>query len=249
MKKAILFAAIGTIAACLPVSAFADALFMTVPETVFQYTQYGNDGFIFTPTSNLMVTALDYYVSPFSDNSLNDSHGVGIYDVTGSHSAPLVQTVIGPGTGTLVGGPGGDSYFLSISVSSTPLLAGHEYMLAGYSVSGDYENGGSNGYGIPLGSLVLSDATLDGYYYDYNGSLDYPTIPYSTAFVGPNFEATAIPEAADAGAARRGSSGTWLPALSQKADGLSSFASRVCDTEIQKENCHVKITRAGNTHA
>jgi len=194
MKKTILFAAVGVIAACLPVAAFADPLFMSVPETTIPYiaSPAGNDGFIFTPTLNLDVSALDYYVSPFNGYSLKDSHGVAIYDVAGSHTVPLVQAVIGPGTGTLVGGPAGDSYFLSVSVPNTLLLAGHEYMLAGNSTPNDFENGGScNNCGIPLGSLVLHDATLDGYFYDYAGSVDYPTTPYGTAYVGPNFE---VPE-------------------------------------------------------
>lgn len=183
---------------CVPLQAHASpSLFMSVPETTDPYTQSGNDGFIFTPTTDLIVSALDYYVSPFSlpnVDSLNGSHGVGIYDVTGSHTTALVQTVIGPGSGILVGGPAGYSLFLSQSVSDTLLLAGHQYMLAGYSTANDFENGGSGGGGIPLLSILLSDATLNGYYYDYSGSLDYPTTPYGTAFVGPNFEATPTPE-------------------------------------------------------
>ena len=167
-------------------------LFMTVPEAGVAYLQYGNDGFVFTPTTDLLVTALDYYASPYDSYCLSDPHEVGIYDAT--DQTLLVSTTIGPGCGPLVGGTAGDSYFLSVPVSATLLLPGQQYMLAGYSQPNEYENGGSDGSGIPLGSLVLFDATLDGYYYDYSGSLDYPTTPYGTAFVGPDFEASAVPE-------------------------------------------------------
>ena len=180
-------------------AAHAAQPFMTVPSTGFDYASNGNDGFLFTPTSDLLVNALDYYVSPDAavPYTLNNSHGVAIYDVAGSHVTPLVQAVLGPGGGTLVGGGAGNSYFLSKSVVPTLLLAGHQYMLSGLETIGDYENGGlSYNAGVPLANIVVSNAVLNGYYYDYNNVFDYPTIPYATAFVGPNFESVAVPEPA-----------------------------------------------------
>jgi hypothetical protein len=174
------------------------ALFMTVPETSTPYVQYGNDGFLFTPTTNLIVDELDYYVSPFNSDLMISPHGVAIYSVSDT-STPLVQTVIF-NNGTIVSGGAGSSSFESVAVAPTLLTAGDEYMLAGFSTPDDFENGGDPyGNGIPLGSLVVSNATLSGYYYDYSGVLDYPTTPYPTAFVGPNFEAgvvqtSAVPE-------------------------------------------------------
>jgi len=178
----------------------ADTLFMSVPGTSYAYTQSGNDGFTFTPTQDIIVTALDYYVSPDTTpvaDTLNYSHGVGIYSV--STQALLVQTTVGPCVTTtacnLVGG-GGYSSFASVPVAPTELYAGDQYMLAGYSQQSEYENGGlSDNAGIPLDTIVTPSAvTLNAYYYDYNGSLDYPTTPYSTAFVGPDFQFTAVPD-------------------------------------------------------
>ncbi len=71
-------------------------------------------------------------------------------------------------------------------------------MLAGYSYQNENENGGDPySAGIPLNQIVTDPSlTLNGYYYDYNGSLDYPTISYDTAFFGPNFQFSPVPEPA-----------------------------------------------------
>ena len=102
-------------------AAHAAQPFMTVPSTGFDYASNGNDGFLFTPTSDLLVNALDYYVSPDAavPYTLNNSHGVAIYDVAGSHVTPLVQAVLGPGGGTLVGGEP------EIAISSPSPLSQH----------------------------------------------------------------------------------------------------------------------------
>jgi hypothetical protein len=186
---------------------------MDVPGPGAVYTQAGNDGMLFTPNTNIIVTALDYYLSPYppeNGGALVYPHDVAIYDASGSHTVPLVQTTIGPGAGdAIVGGPAGYSYFVSQSVTATELLAGHTYMLAGFSAPNENENGGNPANsGIPVSSIVTSGITLTSngsegpYYFDYNGSLDYPTIQiyqgvdYSqTAFLGPNFEfSAAVPE-------------------------------------------------------
>jgi hypothetical protein len=176
----------------------ADVVFMSVPGTSFAYNQSGNDGFTFTPNENIIVTALDYYVSPDTTpaDTLINSHGVGIYSVNNT-STPLVTATVGScDPCTLVGGNGSYSSFASVALlqaDQIELYAGQQYMLAGYSQPNEYENGGlTNSGGIPLGTIVTPSAiTLNGYYYDYSGSLDYPTIPYGTGYVGPDFQFTA----------------------------------------------------------
>jgi hypothetical protein len=176
----------------------ADTLFMSVPGTSDAYTQAGNDGFTFTPTENIIVTALDYYVSPIASNTLVYPHGVAIYSAT--TQALLLETTVGPCTPAaacnLVGGGVGYSSFASAPITPTELYAGVQYMLAGYSQPLENENGGTpSGVGLPLGTIITpSGITLNGYYYDYNGSVDYPTIPYSTAYVGPDFQFSAVPD-------------------------------------------------------
>lgn len=177
-------------------TARASSLAFGVPETNAPYTQYGNDGFTFTPTTNITVTALDYYLSPYAPEAgtaLLYPHDVAIYSVA-NPATPLIQTTVGPGTGTgIVGGPSPTySLFVSQAIAPTLLLAGQQYMLAGYSQPNENENGGvPSPNGTPLGSFVTAPGiTLNAYYYDYNGSLDYPTIPYPTAYDGPNFEFT-----------------------------------------------------------
>jgi hypothetical protein len=199
-KSATLLAALLLLAAP-PGVARASSLAFGVPETNAPYTQFGNDGFTFTPTTNITVTALDYYLSPYppeNGTALLFPHDVAIYSVA-NPVTPLIETTVGPGFGTgVVGGPSPTySFFVSQSVAPTLLFAGQQYMLAGYSQPDENENGGvPSPSGIPLGSLVLAPGlSLDGYYYDYNGALDYPTIPYATAYVGPNFE-FGIPEPA-----------------------------------------------------
>jgi hypothetical protein len=179
-------------------AARASTLAFSVPEANATYTQFGNDGFTFTPTTNITVTALDYYLSPYAPENgtaLIDPHGVGIYAVS-DPSTPLVETTIGPGAGSgIVGGPGPtNSFFVSQSITPIELYAGQQYMLAGYSQPNENENGGNpSGAGIPFGSLVTAPGiTLNAYYYDYNTQLDYPTIPYPTTYVGPDFQFTAV---------------------------------------------------------
>jgi hypothetical protein len=166
----------------------ADVVFMSVPVTAFSYTEGGNDGFTFTPNVNITVTALDYYLSP--SNTLLDGHGVGIYAVS-NQATPLVTATVGPcgGLNPACNLVTAGSSFDSVAVAPTELFAGVQYMLAGLAFSDELENGGTSGLGIPLADLVTAPAiTLNAYYYDYNSSLDYPTTPYGTGYVGPNFQ-------------------------------------------------------------
>ena len=116
--------------------------------------------------------------------------------MAGDHVTTLVEATVGPGSTPVVGDPPGTSEFLSQWVTPVELFAGQSYMLAGTSSETENENGGNpTGAGIALGDIVTaSGLTLNGYYYDYNPSLDYPTTPYGTAFFGPNFEFVSTPE-------------------------------------------------------
>ncbi len=171
----------------------AGSLAFGVPEAPVPYNSPpGVDGYTFTVgSSNIIVTALDYYVSPFNGSTLLDQHGVGIYAVS-DQITPLVQTVVGPGTGAgLVGGPPiVGSFFASVPVAPTLLFAGQTYMLAGVETAADTENGGPDGSsGVPVPSITSAPGvTFDAYFYNYNTTLSYPTIPYPTAYVGPNME-------------------------------------------------------------
>jgi hypothetical protein len=101
---------------------------------------------------------------------------------------------IAVGSTPTVGGPLGDSYFLSQAITPVVLLAGHSYMLSGLSTQTEGENGGNPaGVGVPFGSIVVDPSlSLNAYYYDYSSVLAYPTTPYGTAFFGPNFEFTPL---------------------------------------------------------
>jgi hypothetical protein len=199
VKKLLSFATAGILfwATALQ-GARADDLAWSVPETTGQYNSPpGNDGFTFTPSSDILVTALDYYLSQYAPQNgiaLVDAHQVGIYAATDT-STPVVQTTIGPGSGTsIVGGPAGYSYFVSVPVTPTELFSGQQYMLAGTETQADTENAGPDAYnGIPLDDFVTAPSiTLNGYYYDTNAFLDYPTITYPNGYLGPSFEFTTI---------------------------------------------------------
>ncbi|HEY2839629.1 MAG TPA: PEP-CTERM sorting domain-containing protein [Pirellulales bacterium] len=175
----------------------AGALGFGAPEAGLAYQSYGNDGFVFTPSVNIMVTALDYYLSPFAPENgtaLVDSHPVGIYS-TSNPNALLTSAMVGPGSGPIVNGGAGYSSFVPQAITPIELLAGQSYMLSGTSTLSENENGGLYyNAGIPLGNLVPGpEITVNAYFYDYNLSLDYPTTPYATGFVGPNFQYTIVP--------------------------------------------------------
>jgi hypothetical protein len=135
----------------------------------------GNDGFFFTPTTAISVTELGYVDCGFSVG-----HDVGLYDV--STSTLLAGATI-TGSSTL------DSGFYYNLIAPVMLTAGNEYAVVGTQVEAD-----NNWTADSLS--VAPEITFDGYEYDKNTALDLPTIPYETAYFGPNFQYEVVPEPA-----------------------------------------------------
>jgi hypothetical protein len=137
----------------------------------------GNDGLFFTPTTAISVTSLGYVDCGFSVG-----HDVGLYDVTTS-------TLLASTTVTISSTPlKGFYYNLIAPVLLTP---DEEYAIVGTQVPAD-----SNWTADSL--TAAPDLIYDGYKYDYNSSLDLPSIPYATAYFGPNFQyaVESVPEPA-----------------------------------------------------
>jgi hypothetical protein len=138
----------------------------------------GNDGFFFTPTTAISVTSLGYVDCGFSVG-----HDVGLYDV--STSTLLWSTTV-TGSSTL------DSGFRYDLITPVSLTAGNEYAVVGTQVTAD-----SNWTAGSLG--VAAEITFNGYFYDYNPTLDLPATPYGTAYFGPNFQYVVVPEPTSVG--------------------------------------------------
>jgi hypothetical protein len=132
----------------------------------------GNDGFFFTPTTAISVTELGYVDCGFSVG-----HDVGLYDVS---TSTLLASATITGSSTL------DSGFYYNLIAPVSLTAGNEYAVVGTQVEADHN--------WTVDSLVVApEITFDGYFYDHNTTLDIPTIPYDTAYFGPNFQYAIVP--------------------------------------------------------
>jgi len=142
----------------------------------------GNDGLFFTPTTAISITSLGYIDCGFSVN-----HEVGLYDVS---TSTLLASATITGSSTF------SSDFRYESIAPVLLTAGDEY-----AVSGFYQPGPGNDTGYDANSSVGAnpDITYDGYQYDYNASLDLPTIGYEPPIFGPNFQFVPVPEPASVG--------------------------------------------------
>jgi hypothetical protein len=152
------------------------------------YNPIGNDGFFFTPNVNVYVTALGYYV-----DGLAHTDAVGIYQVD-SPATPLVETTVTVAATVDNLPTEAPPAFDYAAVTLTELFAGTAYAVVGnevYNLAGQYVTPG-DGSGITDSDIdAASQLTFDGYQYDYNGSLDLPGIPYTTAgYFGPNFQFT-----------------------------------------------------------
>jgi hypothetical protein len=109
----------------------------------------GNDGLLFTPTTDISVTSLGY-VAGFSVG-----HDVGLYDV--STSTLLASTTI-----TDFSTPSGGFFYNLITPVS--LTAGHEY-----AVVGNFPTLGDPNYQVPYASMgAAAEITFNGYLYDYS---------------------------------------------------------------------------------
>jgi hypothetical protein len=114
-------------------------------------------GTLFTPTENIMITALGYYDAVNSDGRVSDpslmtqSHMVNLFDVTTGGNLLASTTV--DNTGNLVG------HFLYNSITPIELFAGQEYELVGATNTADlYTN-----YPSVTGYNLNAPITFNGY--------------------------------------------------------------------------------------
>ncbi len=136
----------------------------------------GNDGFYFTPTSNIFVTQLGYF-----QDGLTHQSQVGIYQV--STDALMISTSVNV-TPTINNIPPSSAIFSYTDVSATELFAGTQYAVVGLepsNLAGEYVTGIDH-------MNPAAGITFNGYFYDYNNVLDLPTNPYNAAYFGPNFQ-------------------------------------------------------------
>jgi hypothetical protein len=160
---------------------FADSVAFTPVDGGFSTNIYpvGNDGFFFTPTVDIAVTSLGYYV-----DGLAHSNDVGIYQV--SNQSLLVSTiVIVPATTDNIP-TDNPPVFVYAPIAQTVLTAGVEY-----AVVGNEETGLAGEYITASGNVnAASGITFNGYAYNYDTSLDFPTNSYDPGYFGPNFTFT-----------------------------------------------------------
>lgn len=130
----------------------------------------GNDGFFFSPTTPISVTALGYVYPGAASGNL-----VGLYDVSTS-------TILASATVTSASPSSGN--FLYEAINPVTLVAGNEYAIVGLYTAG----AGAVGYYADSGMGAAVQINFDAYLYDYNPSLDLPTVGYAPAIVGPNFQ-------------------------------------------------------------
>jgi hypothetical protein len=180
--------AVGTL---LAGGASASAAFTAFDPTGRVFTNgQGNDGLYFTPTVPITVSTLGYYNCGFSE-----SHQVALFDVT--TQTMLIETTI-TGTSALSNG------FRYESIAPLNLNAGQEYAVVGL-----------NGYTTNTDTAVLANAvnndpaiTFNGYFYNYDQTLTFPTIAYATPILGPNFQFTDTVSSANASVPEPGDAAT-----------------------------------------
>jgi len=132
----------------------------------------GNSGVKFTPTQDLIVSALGYYDAD-SDGLLHD-HILGIYN----SSAELVS---GPVT------VGGKSFlqdnFSYTYITPITLLAGNSYIVVGQDIVGDDQAVPANWSSV----VIAPGISQVSYVYNYDLALSFPNVPYGNPYFGPNF--------------------------------------------------------------
>jgi hypothetical protein len=139
-------------------------------------------GFKFTPTVDVLVSALGLYDPTSYGDPLTVGHDVGLWNSSGTL---LASTVVSPG-GPTVGG-----YYYS-SIGSVELLAGQSYDI------GAYFNGSTDWYVYDTATVTTdSNISFGGGTYNQGASLADPTSTTSTfnGRFGPNFQfSAAVPE-------------------------------------------------------
>ena len=144
-------------------------------------------GWAFTPTTDLLVTALGIY--DLESDGLADRHEVGIFTSAG---AAVISTFVGAGTSApLTPGSVGGTRF--VNVPGTMLLAGMSYYIVASNFSTDQ-------FAYGNGAVIFNPAVV------WNGFVDCAAnditsacaVPFAGApgNLGPNFAAGAVPEPA-----------------------------------------------------
>ena len=143
----------------------------------------GNDAYFFTPTTNIVVSALGMY--DHNQDGLTQVHTVGLYQV--SDVLPLESITVGPSDGFING------VFRFQRIPDTLLLAGIQYAVSGFTVAA----AGSHAWNPP-GLVIAPQIGYNGYAFNYN---DYPSLPTgpldpASSFFGPSFLFSENPEPA-----------------------------------------------------
>jgi hypothetical protein len=164
----------------------AATLFSFTPPASAINANVGVDGFIFTPTVDILVTSLGYYDQ--DGDGLPGTFEVGVYDV-------LSQSLVAPTVSISSSSSLGADNFRYEAIPALSLNAGQEYLLAGFApVDAAYAAS------LNSGLTVDTDVTYGGYFYDFGGtSLFFPTSSDPTLyFGGPNLQFSPVPEPASA---------------------------------------------------
>jgi hypothetical protein len=135
----------------------------------------GNDGLFFTVgASPILVTALGY----FHDGGVH-TNSVGIFRVSDNALMGSTSVTTTSGSAPL---PSFDyaSTSISLAANTSYVVVGHYW----YDILANYT---TNNLGTAAG------ITYDGYKYDTSSTLGVPSIGYSPAYIGPNFQFQLVP--------------------------------------------------------
>ena len=177
------FPALILLCVCTVWSSLAQAAAIDLTEIIFEYDgSTWTLGWKFSVTAPTSVEALGVYDS--GQDGLAGPAQVGLWLASGG--APLVQTTIAAGTDAAL-----DGYFRFAPVSSTALTPGIEYIVGAHLDSDATSLFGGNGIVDPRVSVI------DARYSTLGPGFAFPaqTVPGpgGAAFLGGNFQLTAVP--------------------------------------------------------
>jgi hypothetical protein len=134
-------------------------------------TATGNDALKFTANTDILVDALGYY--DFLRDGFQFSHDVGIFD---SLSQVLLASVTITSTDTVIGD------FRYASITPLALEAGRSYLLVGHATQSSVDR-----LAFPDSLRVDAAVTYEGYFYNFDSALTFPTLSSGAPAIGPNF--------------------------------------------------------------
>ena len=159
----------------------------TAPQTFSTSTAF-TVGYRFTPTVDLQVTALGYWVNP--STGLTVSHQVGIW--TESNKVLQLSATVIPSDPQSGNGTYGFWAYNSTLTGATVLSAGTTYLIGGLIGSdlAPYSANGANITANPLAGIV----TVTGFYNNGTGFNVTGANFQANYYSAPNFQFTVIPE-------------------------------------------------------